>query len=303
MTADLHSLCTDWLEQLAHRHSPATVAAYRQDLQALVKGLEEEGLEQWSALTTTHLRRFLGRERTRGLSPRSLARRLATLRGFCDSLVDQQLLASNPARLLDAPRAKRPLPRPVDIDLLSHFLDTPVDENDPLTCRDQAMVELFYSSGLRLAELTGLDVNHLEATRLRVRGKGNKPRQLPLGQRARQALDRWLVHRALLAEDKQTALFVGRHGTRLSTRSVQLRLARLAVERGLPEHLHPHRLRHSFASHLLESSQDLRGVQELLGHAHLSTTQIYTRLDWQHLTDVYDKTHPRARKRPTKKET
>ncbi|MCM5705241.1 tyrosine recombinase XerC [Larsenimonas salina] len=290
----LQDHCEQYLASLT-RHSDTTRAAYRQDLKALTAFALEAHLADWHALDVTLLRRFLGRERTRGLGAQTLARRLSTLRGFGDYLVDQNVLSTNPARLLDTPRKRAALPRPVDIDALSRFLDAPFDEADPLEVRDHAMAELFYSSGLRLSELTGLDRSHLDSTRLRVRGKGDKPRQLPLGRRARQALDNWLSVRPLLANDAEEALFVSKRGSRITQRSVQLRLNRMAIERGLPEHLHPHRLRHSFASHLLESSQDLRGVQELLGHAHLSTTQIYTRLDWQHLAEVYDKAHPRAR--------
>ena len=160
------------------------------------------------------------------------------------------------------------------------------------------MLELFYSSGLRLAELAALDLNHLTANHVRVMGKGSKPRQVPVGRRAHHALTAWLACRSGLAPEGEVALFVGQRGTRLGHRAIQKRLAQLSVTRGLPEHLHPHRLRHSFASHLLESSQDLRAVQELLGHANLSTTQVYTRLDWQHLAESYDAAHPRAKRRP-----
>ena len=165
------------------------------------------------------------------------------------------------------------------------------------------MLELFYSSGLRLAELAALDLTDLQPQRVRVLGKGGKPRQVPVGGRARQALDAWLSVRGALAGDGEGALFVGARGGRLGHRAIQQRLAQLARRRGLDEHLHPHRLRHSFASHLLESSQDLRAVQELLGHAHLSTTQVYTRLDWQHLAAGYDAAHPRARRRPDDSDT
>ncbi|HSH12371.1 MAG TPA: tyrosine-type recombinase/integrase, partial [Desulfurivibrionaceae bacterium] len=188
------------------------------------------------------------------------------------------------------------LPRPLDVDQLARFLDTPTD-GSPLAVRDQAMLELFYSSGLRLAELAGLDLGDLQDRRVRVLGKGSKPRQVPVGRRAHQALEAWLKARGTLAGEGETGLFVGRRGGRLGHRAIQKRLATIARSRGLAEHLHPHRLRHSFASHLLESSQDLRAVQELLGHANLSTTQVYTRLDWQHLAAGYDAAHPRARRR------
>lgn len=285
-----------FIETLRHRHSPATVDAYRRDLMALVGFLEHEGIDDWRALDTHRMRRFLGRERTRGLAARSLARRQAAIRRFCDLLIEQKLLTSNPARLLDTPKMPRHLPRPVDVDALGHFLDMPHD-GSPLAIRDQAMLELCYSSGMRLAELAGMDLEDIDAHRARVRGKGDKPRQVPIGRRAAEALRAWLGIRSTLTGPEERALFVGQTGRRLGHRAIQLRMAQVGRERGLPEHLHPHRLRHSFASHLLESSQDLRAVQELLGHAHLSTTQVYTRLDWQHLATTFDQTHPRARKK------
>lgn len=285
-----------FLAELARRASPATVDAYRRDLTALARFVREAGLDDWSALDAARLRRFLGGERTRGLAPRSLARRRAAVSSFAEYLVECGVLAHNPVRLSRAPRLPGHLPHPVDVDQLARFLDTPHD-GTPLAIRDQAICELLYSSGLRLAELAALDLAQLDGNRVRVIGKGSKPRQVPVGRRAREALDAWLAIRPGVAATGETALFVGRRGTRLGHRAIQQRLARLAVERGLPEHLHPHRLRHSFASHLLESSQDLRAVQELLGHAQLSTTQVYTRLDWQHLAGAYDAAHPRAHRR------
>ncbi|SDM44425.1 integrase/recombinase XerC [Franzmannia pantelleriensis] len=294
--SDLQDDVAAFLAELATHASPATVDAYRRDLAALTEFAEAEGLAGWGALELALVRRFLGAERSRGLAARSLARRRAALSRFADHLVHRSVLAHNPVSLTQAPRQPRHLPRPVDVDLLSRFLDTPHD-GSPLAHRDQAMLELLYSSGLRLAELAALDIDQLQAQRVRVVGKGGKPRQVPVGQRARQALDAWLAVRSQLAGDAEAALFVGQRGARLGHRAIQLRLAALARQRGLPEHLHPHRLRHSFASHLLESSQDLRAVQELLGHANLSTTQVYTRLDWQHLAASYDAAHPRAKRR------
>ncbi|MFC7368953.1 tyrosine recombinase XerC [Vreelandella zhaodongensis] len=288
-----------YLSALAAHASPATVAAYRQDLTALCRFVEQQGVTDGAALTTALLRAFLGAERSRGLAPRSLARRRAALSRFADYLVQQQVLADNPVGLLRTPKQPSHLPRPLDVDALSQFLDMPHD-GTPLAVRDQAMLELFYSSGLRLAELAALDLGHLNAHHVRVIGKGSKPRQVPVGKRADQALNEWLKCRSLLAADAEIALFVSQRGQRLGHRGIQKRLAQLSVVRGLPEHLHPHRLRHSFASHLLESSQDLRAVQELLGHANLSTTQVYTRLDWQHLAESYDAAHPRAKRRPTR---
>lgn len=292
LTAELEA----FLDGLAQHASPATVDAYRRDTAALLRFAQGRELSDWSALDVTEVRRFLGGERGRGLAPRSLARRRAALSSFAEHLVQRGVLAHNPVRLAPSPRAPRHLPHPIDVDQLARFLDTPHD-GSLLALRDQAMCELLYSCGLRLAELAALDLANLDGQRVRVIGKGGKPRQVPIGRRARQALDAWLSARRTLVADGEPALFVGQRGTRLGHRAIQQRLARLAVERGLPEHLHPHRLRHSFASHLLESSQDLRAVQELLGHAHLSTTQVYTHLDWQQLAGVYDAAHPRARRR------
>ncbi|MDN3522722.1 tyrosine recombinase XerC [Halomonas ramblicola] len=285
-----------FLAALSRTASPATLDAYRRDLTALLAFLAERDIDDWRALDAGLLRRFLGGERARGLAPRSLARRRSACSRLADHLVARGHLDHNPVALTRAPRQPRHLPSPVDVDRLAHFLDTPHD-GSPLAVRDQAMLELFYSSGLRLAELAGLDLVDLRPQRVRVRGKGDKPRQVPVGRRAHQALEAWLGMRSALAAPDETALFVGARGTRLGHRAIQQRLAQVARRRGLDEHLHPHRLRHSFASHLLESSQDLRAVQELLGHANLATTQVYTRLDWQHLAASYDAAHPRARRR------
>ncbi|MFG6667824.1 tyrosine recombinase XerC [Halomonas sp. HNIBRBA4712] len=295
--ASLTAAIEAYLAKLAERASPATVAGYRQDLAAFARFAEGRGVEDAERLDAPLARAFLGAERSRGLAPKSLARRRAALSRFADALAGQGVLADNPVRLVRTPKQPSHLPRPLDVDSLARFLDTPHDDS-PLSLRDQAMLELFYSSGLRLAELAALDLDHLSAGHVRVLGKGGKPRQVPVGARARAALGRWHACRAGLATEAEPALFVGIRGRRLGHRAIQKRLAVLAVERGLPEHLHPHRLRHSFASHLLESSQDLRAVQELLGHANLSTTQIYTRLDWQHLSQSYDAAHPRAKRRP-----
>ncbi len=285
-----------FLASLAQQASPATVDAYRRDLTVFMSYLEKQEITDWRRLDAGLIKRFLGQERSRGLAPRSLARRRAALSRFVEELVHHQVLTHNPVKLIRTPRQPQHLPRPVDVDQLSRFLDTPHD-GSPLALRDQAMLELLYSCGLRLAELASLDLDSLDTRRVRVVGKGSKPRQVPLGGRARQALNAWQRVRGQLADSEESALFVGLKGKRLGHRAIQLRLAKTAIERGLPEHLHPHRLRHSFASHLLESSQDLRAVQELLGHANLSTTQVYTRLDWQHLASVYDSAHPRARRR------
>ncbi|XKH60124.1 tyrosine recombinase XerC [Halomonas sediminis] len=294
----LEGSITAFLAQMRRHASPATLKAYAQDLSALQAFTLSRDVHAAEALDTALLRAFLGRERSRGLAPSSLARRRAALSRFADYLVKQGILAHNPVTLLRTPRQPSHLPRPLDVDQLSQFLDTPHD-GSPLALRDQAILELFYSSGLRLAELAALDEPDVHGHQVRVMGKGSKPRQVPVGQRAQVALGHWLAQRPLLAGQGETALFVGVRGARLGHRAIQKRLAHLAVARGLPEHLHPHRLRHSFASHLLESSQDLRAVQELLGHANLATTQVYTRLDWQSLAASYDAAHPRAKRSST----
>ncbi|TFH85332.1 tyrosine recombinase XerC [Billgrantia azerbaijanica] len=293
----LHDQVARCLAELAATVSPATLSAYRRDLTAFADFLAAQGMHTPDALDTALVRRFLGAERARGLAPRSLARRRAAVSRLAAFLVAQGVLDHNPVALVPTPRQPAHLPKPLDADQLARFLDTPHDDT-PLARRDQAMLELFYSSGLRLAELAGLDLGEVQPQRVRVIGKGGKPRQVPVGRRARQALAAWQAVRGQLADDDEPALFVGARGRRLGHRAIQKRLVALAQHRGLAEHLHPHRLRHSFASHLLESSQDLRAVQELLGHAHLATTQVYTRLDWQHLAESYDAAHPRARRRP-----
>ena len=207
-------------------------------------------------------------------------------------------MPSNPAEGVRAPKVRRHLPHTLDADQLGRLLELPGE--DPLDHRDRAIMELFYSSGLRLAELVALDVRDVQAGDdvLEVVGKGHKSRRVPIGRFARAAIERWLAARGTLAKARETALFVSRRGTRISARAVQERLRRRAIEQGVPQHVHPHLLRHSFASHLLESSGDLRAVQELLGHADIGTTQIYTHLDFQHLAQVYDQAHPRARRKP-----
>ncbi|QOR40524.1 tyrosine recombinase XerC [Billgrantia diversa] len=290
------------LAQLAPTASPATLSAYRRDLEALAEFLETRDVLDAGQLDVGLVRRFLGAERSRGLAPRSLARRRAAISHFGNFLVKAGTLTHNPAELVPTPRQPAHLPKPLDVDQLARLLDTPHD-GSPLAMRDQAMLELFYSSGLRLAELAGLDLGDFDSRRVRVLGKGGKPRQVPVGRSARRALEAWLAYRSVLAAPAETALFVGNRGQRLGHRAIQKRMTEVARRRGLPEHLHPHRLRHSFASHLLESSQDLRAVQELLGHANLATTQVYTKLDWQHLAASYDAAHPRARRRRNESDT
>jgi len=237
------------------------------------------------------------REHRDGLGPRSVQRRLSALRGFFNYLIRERVIEANPAVDIRAPKAPKRLPKTLDVDQVASLLARKA--TDPLSRRDLAMLELLYSSGLRLAELAGLDIADLDLAdrTVRVLGKGSKTRILPIGRQAIAALRTWLAERVTLVKPGNTALFVGQGGRRLGARAIQQRVRRWAAGSDLGVPVHPHLLRHSFATHLLESSRDLRGVQELLGHADISTTQVYTHLDFQHLARVYDESHPRARRR------
>ncbi|MCW3149481.1 tyrosine recombinase XerC [Stutzerimonas stutzeri] len=276
--------------------SPHSVDGYRRDLHKVIAHGERQRLETWRELSSAHLRQLIAELHRKGQSSRSLARLLSSVRGLYRYLNQEGLCQHDPAAGLSAPKGERRLPRLLDTDRAMQLLDGGV-EDDFIARRDQAMLELFYSSGLRLSELVGLDLDQLDlpAGLVRVTGKGNKARELPVGRKAREALQAWLPLRAL-AGPQDGALFIGQQGRRLGQRAVQKRVREAGV-RELGQHLHPHMLRHSFASHLLESSQDLRSVQELLGHADIGTTQIYTHLDFQHLAKVYDQAHPRAKRK------
>ncbi|GAA5234442.1 tyrosine recombinase XerC [Verticiella sediminum] len=298
-----------WLDELARlrRASPHTLAAYRRDLAVLLAAAGERPL---AALTAQDLRRLLAERHAQGAHPRSLARELSCWRSFYRWLASQTPLAANPAEGLRAPRAPRGLPKAMSVEQTAALLDAApgaaAAENAAeaaLLVRDRAMFELLYSSGLRLSELVGLDLRHHAAAagwlapdeaEVHVLGKGGKRRVVPVGGTALTAVAGWLACREQLARPDEPALFVGARGRRIAARVVQQRLARWAAQAGAPVHVHPHMLRHSFASHVLQSAQDLRAVQEMLGHASISTTQIYTRLDFQHLAATYDRTHPRA---------
>ena len=276
--------------------SPHTLDGYRRDLLKVLALCEKHAIASWTELDTRSLRSFVARLHAQGQSSRSLARLLSAVRGFYQYLNREGLCRHDPANGLSAPKGERRLPRTLDADRTAQLLEGGV-EDDFIARRDQAVLELFYSSGLRLSELVGLDLDGLDlaAGLVRVRGKGNKARELPVGRKAREALEAWLPLRAL-SNPQDGALFVGRQGRRLTPRAIQLRVREAGV-RELGQHLHPHMLRHSFASHMLESSQDLRAVQELLGHADIATTQVYTHLDFQHLATVYDQAHPRAKRK------
>ena len=242
------------------------------------------------------IRALVAERAATGVGGRSGQRLLSAIRGLFDYLLREDAVRSNPALGVKAPRSKRKLPASLDPELTEQILEQPVETS--LDVRDQAMLEIFYSSGLRLSELVSLDLNDVDLKEgmARVTGKGAKSRLVPIGAKARRAVERWLAVRGELTHEGEPALFVGNRGRRLGPRAVQLRLRSWVQRNGIYTPLHPHMLRHSFATHLLEASGDLRAVQELLGHADISTTQIYTHLDFQHLTEVYDRAHPRARK-------
>ncbi len=299
MSAEQSAWIERFMAQLTNerRLSGHTVAAYRQDLSNLARFCARRGIADWHALTHSHVRQFAAAEHAAGLTARSVQRRLSAVRTFCEFLLREGHCAHNAALDVRAPKLRKLLPTTLDADQMSRFLQFRGD--DTLSLRDKAIMELFYSSGLRLAELVGLNTAalDLEDRTVRLEGKGNKTRIVPIGRFAVQALRRWLAERAKLPPHAEGAVFVGKSGRRLTPRAVQLRVNTWARRQGMPVHVHPHMFRHSFASHLLESSSDLRGVQELLGHADISTTQIYTHLDFQHLAKVYDAAHPRARRR------
>lgn len=279
-------------------YSAHTIAAYRRDVERFVNFLE--GTETTLDKTDeTVVREYVSNRYLAGIKARSLQRELSALRQFFYYCKQKGIIKDDVVDGVKAPRGEKHLPATLTVDQVAHLLDA-TGSDDPLLIRDHAMVELIYSSGLRLAELLAAELPDMDLSRgyMRVIGKGSKERETLIGRRAKDALQRWFPVRAGLAAADETAVFVSRSGTRMSARNVQKRLDHFARKRGLAQHLHPHMLRHSFASHLLQSSGDLRAVQELLGHADISTTQIYTHLDFQHLAKVYDKAHPRAHKKP-----
>jgi integrase/recombinase XerC len=285
-----------YLEHLSNerRLSRHTVENYTRDIAALLELSRDTPLQQ---LQAQHVRRHVAQLHSRGLNGRTLARMLSAWRGFFHYLARDHGYAHNPCVGIRPPRAAKHLPHALSPDEAGRLMQ--LEAADPLAVRDKAIMELLYSSGLRLAELTGLapdDVNVRDAT-VRVTGKGAKTRIVPVGSFALAALKDWLAARGQLAKPGEPALFVGRDGAGLGPRAVQARLKHWALKLGLADKVHPHALRHSFASHLLQSSGDLRAVQELLGHASISTTQVYTQLDFQHLAKVYDQAHPRARRK------
>lgn len=292
----------DWIDRFLHhlkterRLSANTCKHYLRDLNALHAWCRDSDIADWSTLNTHHIRQFAAQSHRRGLAGRSIQRRLSAVRTFYAYLLREQAVTRNPALDVRAPKSAQHLPDTLNVDDISRLLTATTRNN--LDLRDLAMLELMYSSGLRLAELVTLNTGDVDIAEgmVRVTGKGAKTRVIPVGSKAISALCAWIKVRKQQVADGETAVFTSRTGHRLSARAVQQRVRQWAQRQGIPGDVHPHTLRHSFASHLLESSGDLRAVQELLGHADISTTQIYTHLDFQHLAQVYDKAHPRARK-------
>jgi integrase/recombinase XerC len=292
-----------WLErffnslQNERRLSPHTLSAYRRDLTRLGEYCDSVKIGEWPALSHQSVRHFVAWRHHKGAGGRTLQRELSALRSLFNYLLREGVVGHNPGIDVPAPKSEKKLPNALDVDKTTHLVAIQGDE--PLVLRDRALMEIIYSSGLRLAETVGLDIDSIDRhdATVRVVGKGSKARVVPVGREALQALDRWLKVRGQLAPLEERALFVSQRGRRLSPRSVQQRMREWGIKQGIEARVHPHMLRHSFASHILESSGDLRAVQELLGHADIATTQIYTHLDFQHLAKVYDSAHPRARKR------
>jgi len=289
-----------FIRHLSHerRLSEHTCKNYRRDLDRLAAWCDEHKVPAWTELDDEHVRTYAATCFRRGLSPRSIQRQLSAARTFFRFLLREKKVSVNPAQSVSAPKSGKRLPGNLDADRMARLLD--IRGSGPLVARDRAILELFYSSGLRLAELTGLDLCDVDLTdgTVSVTGKGDKDRIVPIGRHAKEALGKWLQERRNLAQEGETAMFLSQRGNRLSPRSVQARVSHWARRQGIDTRVYPHLFRHSFATHLLESSHDLRGVQELLGHANISTTQVYTHLDFQHLAQIYDKTHPRARAKP-----
>lgn len=300
--AQQHSFSDDFEKFLVFlstekRLSPHTLDNYKRDLQQFIDWLLNENISNWPSVRQFHVRKYIATRHRQGLAAKSLQRHLSSIRSLYQFLLREQQCDNNPAVGVRAPKVRRKLPKTLDVDQVSTLLEN--TDDDPLALRDLAMMELLYSSGLRLAELVSVNVMDVSENNgeIEVTGKGAKTRIVPVGSAAQEAIDRWLEVRPQLAKAEEPALFVSKRGTRISRRSVEQRLAQQSIKQGSGRHVHPHMLRHSFASHLLESSGDLRAVQELLGHANISTTQIYTHLDFQHLAQVYDQAHPRAKRR------
>ena len=301
----------NYLDELQYqrRLSKHTLSNYTRDLNAFSQYCEKvysDELKDLKDILSAHVRQYISKRHQQGLVASSLQRNLSSLRSFFNYLLKNNIILSNPANGITAPRNKRHLPNVLDVDQTTRLMEIPALD-DVYAARDKAILELFYSAGLRLSELVKLNVDDFDKnfSRVRVTGKGNKQREVPIGKQARKAIQNWLSHKkdvldtskdVLSTSVESKALFLGKQGKRISPRTIQKRMNEWAIKQGIDIHVHPHMLRHSFASHILESSGDLRAVQELLGHSDISTTQIYTHLDFQHLAEVYDKAHPRSKK-------
>ncbi|MFZ3086637.1 MAG: tyrosine recombinase XerC [Methylotenera sp.] len=288
----------DYIQHLTFERglSALTCKSYTRDIQLLESLADNVNLE---LIKNQQVRRFIAAMHSRGLSSKSIARALSAWRGFYDYLIHHKGFTQNPVTGLRAPKSAKTLPQALSVDQAVKFVD--IQGDGVLELRDHAILELFYSSGLRLAELVNLDIDMLDFSEgtVTVTGKGNKTRIIPLGSHAANALQTWLQQRSNIAIDEKNikAVFVTQQGHRITPRAVQYRVKTWAIKQGINTDMHPHLLRHSFATHVLQSSQDLRAVQEMLGHANISTTQVYTHLDFQHLAKIYDNAHPRAKKK------
>ena len=296
----LHAFVTQYLDGMrqSQRRSDKTIEAYQRDLrQATIFFGEDTDIRALDTLSVISWVRSLSSQRITG---RSIGRKLSALRGLFQEALNQRLIESNPATNVRAPKAGKHLPNTLSPDAMQRLLDSPIDPNDIEAIRDQAIYELLYSSGLRLAEALGLTISDVHGIpeELRILGKGNKERIVPVGKKARDALSQWMEQRSEWDRAQTDRLFITKKGQSVSPRTIQRRLDLRAKAAGLDQHVHPHALRHSAATHLLESSGDLRAIQEFLGHQSLTTTQIYTHLDFQHLAEVYDTAHPRAKTKP-----
>ena len=275
-----------------------TQTNYQRDLQKFSDYCTKFSLTDLSAIHSQHIRQMVAQLHRQGLGGKSLSRWLSAIRSFFEFAIRNGWAKNNPADAIQAPKSPKKLPKTLDVDQTAQFVN--IEGDSELALRDHALLELIYSSGLRLAEVVGLDLNDidLQDQMVTVTGKGNKTRMLPIGSHAITALNAWLpVRKQLLKDDAEQAVFISQRGTRITHRAVQSRMQQLSIKQGMDTPVHPHMLRHSFASHMLESSGDLRLVQEMLGHANISTTQIYTHLDFQHLAKVYDSAHPRAQRK------
>lgn len=291
-----------FLEQFAQRYRPRSVEIKSLTLRQLAEYLSDHQVQSWNQCDQACLQKYIIYRHKNGLSLTSLKTHLASIRVFFDFLESQEIITSNPARLVKTPKVQQALPKVMAVDTLQELLDQTPDPDNPLEIRDLAICELFYSSGMRLSELTALDMKHINLSTNEIRiidGKGGKDRIAPLGHKAKEALQKWLVIRDQWMK-LDHALFITQQGNRLTSRQISNRVKHIADKLGKGLKVNPHMFRHSMATHVLESSQDIRSVQELLGHADISTTQVYTHLDFGHLSKVFDSAHPRAKKKPKK---